>query len=169
MLNPNFLILDEPSNDLDIDTLNVLEDFLMNYNGVLILVSHDRYLLDKLTEQLFIFEGEGKIDIYNGNYADYKTEQDILLKEQKQKKDIPVQKKEEVKEEKKKLSYKEQLEYDKLEKEIQQLEELLVEKNDTLHSTVDHVQLSSIAKEIEDIQNSIDVKSERWLSLAELM
>jgi len=169
MLNPNFLILDEPSNDLDIDTLNVLEDFLMNYNGVLILVSHDRYLLDKLTEQLFIFEGEGKIDIYNGNYADYKTEQDILIKEQKQKKDIPVQKKEEVKEEKKKLSYKEQLEYDKLEKEIQQLEELLVEKNNTLHSTVDHVQLSSIAKEIEDIQNSIDVKSERWLSLAELM
>jgi len=61
------------------------------------------------------------------------------------------------------------LEYDKLEKEIQQLEELLVEKNNTLHSTVDHVQLSSIAKEIEDIQNSIDVKSERWLSLAELM
>ncbi|MEN5234490.1 ABC-F family ATP-binding cassette domain-containing protein [Sphingobacterium faecium] len=169
MLNPNFLILDEPSNDLDIDTLNVLEDFLMNYSGVLILVSHDRYLLDKLTEQLFIFEGEGKIDIYNGNYADYKIEQDQLLKDQKQKKDIPVQKKEVIKEEKKKLSYKEQLEYDKLEKEIQELEALLVSKNNLLLETVDHVQLSNIATEIENIQKNIDVKSERWMHLADLM
>jgi len=168
-LNPNYLILDEPSNDLDIDTLNVLEDFLMNYSGVLILVSHDRYLLDKLTEQLFIFEGEGKIDIYNGNYADYKIEQDQLLKDQKQKKDIPVQKKEVVKEEKKKLSYKEQLEYDKLEKEIQELEAVLVAKNKLLLETVDHVELSNIATEIENIQNNIDAKSERWMHLADLM
>ncbi|UIR55751.1 ABC-F family ATP-binding cassette domain-containing protein [Sphingobacterium sp. SRCM116780] len=169
MLNPNFLILDEPSNDLDIDTLNVLEDFLMNYNGVLILVSHDRYLLDKLTEQLFIFEGEGKIDIYNGNYADYKIEQELLLKEQKQKKDLPVQKQETIKEDKKKISYKEQLEYEKLEKEIQELEEKLEEKNNILLNTIDHVQLSNIATEIEDIQKQIDKKSERWLTLADLM
>jgi ATP-binding cassette subfamily F protein uup len=72
MKNPNFLILDEPTNDLDIDTLNVLEEFLTNYTGVLMLVSHDRYLLDKLTDQLFIMEGNGVVRIYNGNYSSYR-------------------------------------------------------------------------------------------------
>lgn len=72
MQNPNFLILDEPTNDLDIDTLNVLEEFLENFPGVLILVSHDRYLLDKMSEQLFIMEGDGAVSIYNGNYSEYR-------------------------------------------------------------------------------------------------
>src|SRR5690606_30337043 len=81
--NPNFLILDEPSNDLDIDTLNVLEEFLENYAGVLLLVSHDRYLLDKLTDQLFIFTDSSEVKIYNGNYSDYKLEQEELEKEAK--------------------------------------------------------------------------------------
>jgi ATP-binding cassette subfamily F protein uup len=76
--NPNFLILDEPTNDLDIDTLNVLEEFLENYPGVLILVSHDRYLVDKLTDQLFILEGNSNIKIFNGNYSSYREEQEIL-------------------------------------------------------------------------------------------
>src|SRR5690606_24334977 len=75
MQNPNVLILDEPSNDLDIDTLNVLEEFLANYPGILLLVSHDRYLLDRLTEQLFVFHGSGTVTIYNGNYAAFKAEQ----------------------------------------------------------------------------------------------
>ena len=83
MKNPNVLILDEPTNDLDIDTLNVLEEFLENYPGVLILVSHDRYLIDKLTDQLFIFEGDGNIRIFNGNYADYRNELEENLKIQK--------------------------------------------------------------------------------------
>ncbi len=74
MKNPNFLILDEPTNDLDIDTLNVLEEFLTNYGGVLMLVSHDRYLLDKLTDQLFIMEEKGHVRIYNGNYSSYRLE-----------------------------------------------------------------------------------------------
>src|SRR5581483_4334985 len=76
MRNPNFLILDEPTNDLDIDTLNVLEEFLTNYTGVLMLVSHDRYLLDKLTDQLFIMEGNGSVLIYNGNYSSWRYEQE---------------------------------------------------------------------------------------------
>jgi ATP-binding cassette subfamily F protein uup len=76
MKNPNFLILDEPTNDLDIDTLNVLEEFLTNYSGVLMIVSHDRYLLDKLTEQLFIVEEKGHVRIYNGNYSSYRLEQE---------------------------------------------------------------------------------------------
>src|SRR5690606_1609382 len=83
--NPNFLILDEPSNDLDIDTLNVLEEFLENYAGVLILVSHDRYLLDRLTDQLFIFTESQEIAIYNGNYSDYKLELEEQEKEAKKK------------------------------------------------------------------------------------
>src|SRR5690606_17216026 len=75
MQNPNVRILDEPAIDLDIDTLNVLEEFLANYPGILLLVSHDRYLLDRLTDQLFIFNGNGKVIQYNGNYAAFRAEQ----------------------------------------------------------------------------------------------
>ena len=169
MKNPNFLILDEPSNDLDIDTLNVLEDFLDNYKGVLILVSHDRYLLDKLTDQLFIFEGKGKVQIYNGNYADYKQEQDELQKLEKQKKNNQEQVKPIVKEDKKKLSYKEQLEYNKLEQEIEKLEFQIISKTEELNQATDHIKLSSLAEEIQLIQKQIDEKSERWLFLADFM
>ncbi len=171
MKNPNFLILDEPSNDLDIDTLNVLEDFLDNYKGVLILVSHDRYLLDKLTDQLFIFEGKGKIQIYNGNYADFKYEQDEIqkLEKEKQKKSIQEQVKPALKEEKKKLSYKEQLEYTKLEEEIEKLEQNIKSKTKELNQVTDHLKLSSLAEEIQSIQKEIDEKSERWLYLADFM
>lgn len=171
MKNPNFLILDEPSNDLDIDTLNVLEDFLDNYRGVLILVSHDRYLLDKLTDQLFIFEGTGKIRIYNGNYADFKSEQDEIqkLEKEKQKKNSQDKAKPEVKEEKKKLSYKDQLEYNKLETEIENLELQVKAKTEELIQLTDHVKLSILAEEIKTMQEQIDQKSERWLYLADFM
>lgn len=171
MKNPNFLILDEPSNDLDIDTLNVLEDFLDNYKGVLILVSHDRYLLDKLTDQLFIFEGTGKIRIYNGNYADFKSEQDEIqkLEKEKQKKSSQDKAKPEVKEEKKKLSYKDQLEYNKLETEIANLELQVKAKTEELNQLIDHVKLSTLAEEIKTMQEQIDQKSERWLYLADFM
>src|SRR5690606_19867364 len=107
--------------DLDIDTLNVLEDFLIQYSGVLVLVSHDRYLIDKLTDQLFIFDGTGDVQIYNGNYADFKTEQeqkaklDKIQEKEKTKKDTISSKPAPVK---KKLSYQEELEYKSLEKEI---------------------------------------------------
>lgn len=170
MANPNFLILDEPSNDLDIDTLNVLEEFLINYPGVLILVSHDRYLIDKLTEQLFIFDGTGTVTIYNGNYADFKYEQELRLKEEKL---LEKNKKSNtiaptpVKEEKKKLTYKEQKEYESLEKEIEEIEVLLEQKTSELNSTTDHLTLSELSKEIENLQNVLDQKSERWMELAE--
>lgn len=169
--NPNFLILDEPSNDLDIDTLNVLEDFLDNYKGVLILVSHDRYLLDKLTDQLFIFEGKGIVQIYNGNYADFKLEQEEIqkLEKEKQKRISQEQVKPIVKEEKKKLSYKEQLEYNKLEEEIEKLETQVALKTEELNQVTDHLKLSSLAEEIQSIQKQIDDKSERWLYLADFM
>ncbi len=168
MANPNFLILDEPSNDLDIDTLNVLEDFLLSYSGILILVSHDRYLIDKLTDQLFIFDGSGTISIYNGNYADFKFEQEQKIKEEKQaEKKNKGQEKIIAETAKKKLSYKEQKEYEQLEEEIEKLETTIQERTEELNKTTDHLQLSELANHIEKLQKDLDNKSERWLELAE--
>ncbi|MGO3806115.1 MAG: ABC-F family ATP-binding cassette domain-containing protein, partial [Sphingobacterium sp.] len=148
MKTPNFLILDEPSNDLDIDTLNVLEEFLENYPGILILVSHDRYLIDKLTEQLFIFEGEGKIRIYNGNYADYKLELETAQKEgkaatkNKEKAPAPQEPKST---EKRKLSYKEVLEYESLEKEVEALEEKIEKIEAEIGEQSDYEKINELA------------------------
>lgn len=164
MANPNFLILDEPSNDLDIDTLNVLEEFLENYPGVLVLVSHDRYLIDKLTEQLFIFPGNGEIVIYNGNYADYKLEQELLNKKPEKKIEKPK-----AQEKKSKLSFKEQKEFEGLENEIAGLEETVNSLTEELSKTSDHIELQKIAEEIEKTKNTLDEKTERWMELAELI
>jgi len=170
MQNPNFLILDEPANDLDIDTLNVLESFLVNYPGVLLLVSHDRYLLDRLTDQLFIFNGNGKITIYNGNYADYRNEQSAVAEQTKQQAmqktsvSIPIQ--EEIK---KKLSYRERLEYEALDKEIPLLEGQISEQTQALGNTIDHGQLTTIAESIRQLNEELDAKIERWIELGEYM
>ncbi|WFB63591.1 ABC-F family ATP-binding cassette domain-containing protein [Sphingobacterium sp. WM] len=164
MANPNFLILDEPSNDLDIDTLNVLEEFLENYPGVLVLVSHDRYLIDKLTEQLFIFPGDGKIVIYNGNYADYKLEQEALIKKPEKKVE-----KTKVQEKKQKLSFKEQKEFEGLESDIETLENKVSNLTEELSQTTDHIALQKIAEEIELTKTTLDEKTERWMELAEFI
>lgn len=172
MKTPNFLILDEPSNDLDIDTLNVLEEFLENYPGILILVSHDRYLIDKLTEQLFIFEGEGKIRIYNGNYADYKLELETAQKEgkaatkNKEKAPAPQEPKST---EKRKLSYKEVLEYESLEKEVEALEEKIEKIEAEIGEQSDYEKINELAEEIQKLKKSYDQKSERWIELAEFV
>ena len=171
MANPNFLILDEPSNDLDIDTLNVLEDFLLSYSGVLILVSHDRYLIDKLTEQLFIFDGSGTVTIYNGNYADFKFELEQKIKEEKQaeKKNKESISKPTVENTKRKLTYKEQREYEELENEVDKLENLIKDKSSLLNNSSDHLTLAELAKEIESLQKTLEEKSERWLELGEFI
>lgn len=166
MANPNFLVLDEPSNDLDIDTLNVLEEFLDRFPGVLILVSHDRYLLDKLTEQLFIFPGDGDIVIYNGNYADYKIEQELLAKENKivkEKTETTVSESSD----KKTLSYKERLEYQQVEQDIKEMEHQIETLTQKLSNTQDHFELEKIAKEINKSKGILDKKTDRWLELAE--
>src|SRR5690606_30301934 len=167
----NFLILDEPSNDLDIDTLNVLEEFLQNYTGILILVSHDRYLIDKLSDQLFIFEDTGNLKIYNGNYADYKLEEEQTSRTEKERerskqieKSYPT-----VQTEKKKLSYKEQLEYESLENEITEIENTIIKKTETLNIISDHQKITAIALDIKKLQIKLDTKSERWLELSEFM
>jgi ATP-binding cassette subfamily F protein uup len=168
MQNPNFLILDEPTNDLDIDTLNVLENFLLSFPGVLILVSHDRYLIDKLVDQLFIIEPNQPIKIYNGNYSDYRYEEELAKRNQKtaSKPQAIIIKEEKPKA---KISFKEQKEFEELEQEIIDLETLIKTKTLALNKTEDHSALITIADEIKELTNMLAVKSERWLELGELI
>ena len=167
MKNPNFLILDEPTNDLDIDTLNVLEEFLTNYTGILLMVSHDRYLLDKLTDQLFIVEGNGVVDIYNGNYSSYRLEQEEAKLALKNKIAAPTPVTAPAVK-KSKLSFKEQKEYDTLEKEINELESKVISLTEQMNTLTDHQQLHQLSSDIESIKVSIETKSMRWMELAEL-
>lgn len=166
MKNPNYLILDEPTNDLDIDTLNVLEDFLLNFPGILMLVSHDRYLIDRLTDQLFIFEGNGNVRIYSGNYTDYRLEQDEPKAAVKAK---PIIEKSEPETPKRKLSFKEQKELDDLESETKLLEKNIETLTTELNSGItDHTKLSEIALQIQSLKDEIDIKTLRWLELSEI-
>jgi ABC transport system ATP-binding/permease protein len=168
MKNPNFLILDEPTNDLDIDTLNVLEEFLTNYTGILLMVSHDRYLLDKLTDQLFVVEGNGKVNIYNGNYSSFRLEQEEAKQAAKQKNVpapatvvAPVVKKN-------KLSFKEQKELEGLEAEIASIELQIADSGDQLNTTTDHTKLMELSGAIQTLKDKLDEKSMRWMELMEL-
>lgn len=166
MKNPNYLILDEPTNDLDIDTLNVLEEFLTNFPGILMLVSHDRYLIDRLTDQLFIFEGEGNVQIYSGNYTDYRLEQEEPKQQAKVK---PVAEKIESETPKRKLSFKEQKELDDLEIDTKKLEKNIESLTEELNSGItDHTKLSGIATQIQTLKDEIDHKTLRWLELSEI-
>jgi len=167
MQNPNFLILDEPTNDLDIDTLNVLEEFLENFPGVLILVSHDRYLLDKMSEQLFIMEGDGIVTIYNGNYSEHRNSLEVA-KEKPSAKDVkPVEK---TATPTKKLSYKEQKELDESEALIQQLENEIEQKNALLFTidSKDYTKIQELSDAITSLKAHLDDVSSRWLELSEL-
>lgn len=164
--NPNFLILDEPTNDLDIDTLNILEEFLTEFDGCLLLVSHDRYFMDKLVEHLFVFEDEGRILDYYGNYTDYRVEADEPKQEIKpdsvsksQVNSAPA---------KKKLGFKEQKELETLEQEITRLENRKKELGDLLNSgSSDHILLNEWAGEIKQIDLVLSIKGDRWLELSE--
>lgn len=167
MKNPNFLILDEPTNDLDIDTLNVLEEFLTNYGGVLMMVSHDRYLLDKLTDQLFIMEEKGHVRIFNGNYSSYRFE----LEEAKQqaKKPAPVAQTTAPAAKKSKLSYKEAKELENIEGEINTIEASIKDKNEQLNASgINPKKLDDILKQIDVLNKQLDDKSARWMELTEL-
>ncbi|MGF7041941.1 ABC-F family ATP-binding cassette domain-containing protein [Mucilaginibacter lappiensis] len=167
MKNPNFLILDEPTNDLDIDTLNVLEEFLTNYGGVLMMVSHDRYLLDKLTDQLFIMEDGGNVRIYNGNYSSYRLE----LEEAKQqnKKGTPIVQTAAPAVKKSKLSFKEAKELETTEAEIIEIENQIKAKTDQLNVVgIEPAKLNEIINQIDDLNKKLDAKSARWMELTEL-
>ncbi|MBT31243.1 MAG: ABC transporter [Thalassobius sp.] len=179
MKNPNFLILDEPTNDLDLLTLNVLEDFLLNFPGCLIIVSHDRYFMDKLTDHLFVFEGNGLITDFNGRYLDYRAyidekerEEQRALKEQKEKEKVQKQEAEKAATQKAnapKLSYKEQKEYEQLEKEIEKLEGEKEAVNQKMNSgeVTDHTELQELSEKVGQLMELIDEKTMRWLELSE--
>ncbi len=169
MKNPNFLILDEPTNDLDLMTLNVLEDYLDSFEGCLMIVSHDRYFMDKLTDHLFIFEGQGIVRDFPGNYTDYREEGGFKANSnQKQKETKTAESKEPVKKtEAKKLSYNEQREYDSLEGEIAKLETKVEKLTEEMNAKTDFEELQKMAQEIDKIKESIEEKEMRWLELTE--
>lgn len=163
--NPNFLILDEPTNDFDIDTLNVLEDFLEKFGGCLLLVSHDRYFMDHLVDQLFVFEGDGAIRLFNGNYSDYRNWAD----EQEQLKETSpaVREVAEAVAGKTTISYKEKQEHGKLQDEIAMLELKRTELNKILNTSPSNsALLIETAKDIERISSEIDTKTNRWFELS---
>jgi len=171
--SPNFLVLDEPTNDFDIDTLNVLEDFLEKFGGCLLLVSHDRYFMDHLVDQLFIFEGDGKIKMFNGNYTYYR---DTLKGEHTEGVDDedeiaePVTKISSSSNGKKKVSMKEKIEYENLEKEIAGLEVEKGQVTEKLNSgETRHEQLLKWSQQVKNITEQIEKKSARWLELSEVV
>jgi ATP-binding cassette subfamily F protein uup len=183
MKAPNFLILDEPTNDLDIETLGVLEDFLLSYDGCVIVVSHDRYFMDKVVDHIFIFEGQGQVRDFPGNYSDYREWDDLEdarkaleAKEAKELARNPVVEIKEVvvakpvvpKEEKRKLTFKEKFEFEQLEKDIAHLnlEKSKIEGELSVLTT-EFDKISSLGISLQEIQDQIDEKELRWLDLSE--
>lgn len=176
---PNFLILDEPTNDLDIDSLNVLEEFLLNFPGCLMIVSHDRYFLDRLVQHIFVFDGEGKISDFPGNYTelrDYQDEQEAEKKiaasnAPKPAAPVVVAPKEPVAAPatttKRKLSYKEQKEMEQLEADIAKMEQTKAKLVENLNKGGSHEELAKWSKEIEEITDGQAQKEMRWLELSE--
>jgi ABC transport system ATP-binding/permease protein len=172
MKNPNFLILDEPTNDLDIFTLQVLEDYLLSFEGCLIVVSHDRYFMDKLVDHIFILNGDGSITDILGNYGEYRiyrTEQEKERKSQKQKVETPIPVTSSDKP-KNKPSFKEKQEFEKLDAEIPALEAKRIELSKKLSEAgLSQQELERFSNEITQITTQIDSKSLRWMELADLM
>ncbi len=170
MANPNFLILDEPTNDLDIYTLEILEEFLENYKGCLIIVSHDRSFMDDLVDHLFVFEGNGKIRDYHSNYTDYikqkEHEQRIATQQKREEKPKYERTKSTVK-----PTYKQKQEYEQLTNEIEALENEKSELEQLMNSggETDYEKLNSWATRIGEIRELIDEKELRWLELDEIM
>lgn len=161
---PNVLLLDEPTNDLDIATLTVLEDYLQEFSGAVITVSHDRYFLDKVAEKLLIFEGDGKIVSYFGSIMEY-LDQQKPVKEEK-----AVKAKPQPKERKKKLSYNEQKEWETIEDDIALLENKIEELTEAMnHQGDDFTKLQDLQKEIDQTEQDLDEKMNRWEYLSEII
>lgn len=171
MSNPNFLILDEPTNDLDIMTLNVLEDYLKSFQGCLIIVSHDRFFTDKVVDRVFAFEGDGVVKDFPGNYTQYKNkkEEEELLRKQEEKKipvaPKPVREKEKIR----KLTFKEKQEIQQLESDMEKLNTEKTTLETVLNSgTLDTEELVKSSQRIAEIIDLLDEKEMRWLELSEI-
>lgn len=173
MRNPNFLVLDEPTNDLDIQTLEVLEEYLQDYPGCVIIVSHDRFFMDKIVDHLLVFNGEGVIKDFPGNYTQYREWESLKPKEtQNDKKLVDTDKKEKrefVGEQRRKKTYKEKCEFEQLEKDIAKLEQEQKEIEEALCSgTLSIDELTEKSKRLPEIKDALEEKEMRWLELSEI-
>lgn len=173
MRNPNFLVLDEPTNDLDIQTLEVLEEYLQDYPGCVIIVSHDRFFMDKIVDHLLVFNGEGVIKDFPGNYTQYRDWESLKPKEtQNDKKLVDTEKKEKrefVGEQRRKKTYKEKCEFEQLEKDIAKLEQEQKEIEEALCSgTLSIDELTEKSKRLPEIKDALEEKEMRWLELSEI-
>lgn len=174
MQNPNMLILDEPTNDLDIVTLNILEEYLLEFKGTVIIVSHDRHFLDRLTDHLLVFCGGGKIKDFIGNYTEYRSFLKDFLSEQKAREKESAPRKPESTMTKpqnktRKLSFKEKRELEQLEMEIPQIEAELKRLEEEMSSGLaDFNQIQDNAKKYEALKGELDPKELRWLELSEI-
>jgi len=176
MRNPNFLVLDEPTNDLDIITLNVLEEYLKDFKGCVIVVSHDRYFMDKVVDHLMVFKGKGEIQNFPGSYSDYRewkekielAEREASAEKEAEEKGVATAKRYRKEESKKRLTYKEQKEYDVLEIEIFKLEEEQKTLESELSSgTLSNEDLLFKSQRVSEIITSLNEKTNRWLELSE--
>ena len=173
MHNPNFLVLDEPTNDLDIQTLEVLEEYLQDYPGCVIIVSHDRFFMDKIVDHLLVFNGEGVIKDFPGNYTQYREWESLKPKEtQNDKKLVDTEKKEKrefVGEQRRKKTYKEKCEFEQLEKDIAKLEQEQKEIEEALCSGALSIdELTEKSKRLPEIKDALEEKEMRWLELSEI-
>lgn len=170
MRNPNFLVLDEPTNDLDIITLNVLEDYLTNFKGCVIVVSHDRYFMDKVVDHLLVFNGQADIRDFPGNYSDYRDWKEAKVQKEKENEKAKEEKTARVRiNDKRKMTFKEKLELEKAEKDIEKLELEKKEIEDALCSgDLSSDELTLKSRRIAEIISLIDEKTMRWLELSEI-
>ena len=169
MENPNFLILDEPTNDLDIQTLQVLEEYLQDFPGCVIVVSHDRYFMDKVVDHILVFKGEGVIDDFPGNYTQYR-QYSVLQSKEEAKADASVKEKKSYRNDsRRRMSYKEKREFEQLEKDIASLEQQQHEIEEALCSgTLSVEELTEKSRLLPKLKEEIDEKSMRWLELSEI-
>lgn len=174
MKNPNFLVLDEPTNDLDIVTLQILEEYLQDFPGCVIVVSHDRYFMDKVVDHLLVFKGEGEIKDFPGNYTQYRQWSQLQPNDPKESKEVKVEKDTKTtsdinNQQKRKLTYKEKREFEQLEKEIADLEAEQQALEEALCSgTLSVEELTEKSKRLPLLKDELDEKSMRWLELSEI-
>jgi len=168
MKNPNFLILDEPTNDLDILTLNVLEDFLMEFPGCVIMVSHDRYFMDKIVDHLFVLEGQGKCIDFNGDYSEYRIIAKEKLQASKREEKAVAHQSKEIVQKPSTITFEQRKEINRVEKELSKLEEKkkqITNSFDDPHLTPEKIQI--LSKELNEISDLIEEKELKWLALNE--
>lgn len=170
MRNPNFLVLDEPTNDLDIQTLEVLEEYLQDFPGCVIIISHDRYFMDKIVDHLLVFNGDGDIKDFPGNYTQYRMWQSLKAEtEVKETNTVKQEKKSYRNEQKRKMTFKEKQEFERLEKEIDALEKEQKQLEEELCSgTLSIEALTEKSKRLPQIKDELDEKGLRWLELSEI-